>query len=84
MSDRQIELEKELEVYRERLREWESMQGEFVPICAGEVVDFCNDYTDAVRAGYEKFGTVPILVQKVVQQRQVHKITSFCAPQATR
>ena len=84
MPDRQLELEKELEVYRDRLHEWESIEGKFVLICSSEIVDFYDDYTDAVRAGYEKFGIAPFLVKKVAQQRQVHKITRFCAPQAAR
>lgn len=84
MPDQQLELEKELEVYRERLHEWESMEGKFVLICASEVVDFFDDYTDAVRAGYEKFGIIPFLVKKVSQQRPAHNITRLYAPQATQ
>ena len=63
MSDRQPELEKELELYYERLHEWKAMEGKFVLICTSEVVDFYDDYTDAVRAGYEKFRIIPFLVK---------------------
>ena len=60
------------------------MEGKFVLIRAKEVVDFYDDYTDAVRAGYERFGIIPFLVKKVAQQRQAQNITRLYAPQTAR
>ena len=49
-------LRPELEVYQEKIHEWEGRDGEFVLIKGGDVHGFFSSYDDALTRAYELFG----------------------------
>jgi hypothetical protein len=60
-------LEKELTKYEtEKARLLSVATGKFVLIRDVEIVDTFDSFTDAVKAGYAKFGNVPFLVKQVL------------------
>ena len=74
-------LEKELEVFQQKLAEFVAEHvGAFVLIHGEEVVDFYTSYEDAIKAGYSKFGLEPFLVKQVQALEQVHFISRLVQP----
>ena len=74
------ELVKEIETYKTHLAEWADREGKFVLIGGAEVCGFFDTYEEALTAGYGRFGLVPFLVKKVLQQQRTHFVTRLTAP----
>ena len=77
-------LKQEIETYRQHLSEWSDKEGQFVLIHHTEICGFFEDYVKALTAGYGRFGIVPFLVKKIMQQQQAHTVTRLVAPQVIR
>ena len=75
-------LEKELAVYKNRLREWKEHEGKFVLIHGDGVIDFFSSYEDAIKIGYEKFKLEPFLVKQIQTVEVVQYITRLITPLA--
>lgn len=73
-------LDKEMETYQELVSGWDDKIGEFVLIRGEEVVGFYPRYTDAVTAGYEKFGLESFLVKQVSVLEQSHFLPPLMTP----
>jgi len=58
-------LEKELATYTEKLPSMANNEGKFVLIHGDKIVDFFVTYDDAIKAGYQTFGTNPFLVKRI-------------------
>ncbi len=70
-------LEKELETYeRQRAELVGKAQGKFALIKDEQVVDTFDAESDAIRAGYERFGNVPFLVKQIVEIETPENFTS--------
>ena len=84
MSEQSTKLAQEMETYRKHLPGWGSREGQFVLIRDSEICDFFEEYTEALTEGYKRFGIIPFLVKKVMQQQQTHSVTRLVAPQSVR
>ena len=78
-------LEKELDIYARRFREWGDHEGQYVLIkWKGEEeeasCDFFSAYDDAIKIGYEKFGLEPFLVKQIRAIEQMHFISRDIFP----
>jgi hypothetical protein len=59
-------LENELATYQAKLPELKQHEGKYVLIHGSQVVDFFNNYEDAIRNGYHRFGVgSPFLVKQI-------------------
>ena len=58
-------LERELSTYQAHLMEWLPHEGKYVVVRGEEITGPYADYEAALKGGYERFGVVPFLVQKV-------------------
>jgi hypothetical protein len=68
-------LEKELEVYKEKLPELKEHEGKFALI-HGDKVEVYGTYEDAVKAGYKEYGLKsPFLVRQIHAIERVQFIT---------
>lgn len=65
-------LEREQQTYEEHLNDLLPQIGKFVLIRGTEVVDVYAAYEDALKAGYERFGTSGFMVKKIEAQATVH------------
>jgi hypothetical protein len=74
-GDPPMALEKELETYQAKLPELLEHTGEFAVIHGDEVAGIWQTYQDALKAGYEKFGLDPFLIQQIQAIEPVHYIT---------
>jgi hypothetical protein len=72
-------LEQELEVYREKLPTLLLEEGKFALIGDNALVGVFDNYGDALKAGYEKFGLRPFLVKEIKAVEQAHFISRFSA-----
>lgn len=72
-------LEKELEVYKNKLPELKENEGKFAVI-HGEQVEVFDTYEDAVKAGYKEFGLEPFLVKRIQSIEQVQFVSRFVNP----
>lgn len=70
-------LERELEVYKNKLPEWTLDEGKYVLIKGDTFVDVYGTYEDAIKAGYEKFRLEPFLVKQIRSIEQVQFISRF-------
>jgi len=68
-------LEKELEVYKNKLPELAGNEGKFVLIHGDEVVDVYTSYEDAIKDGYTRFKLEPFLVKEIHAIEQVQFIS---------
>ena len=84
MPEQSEKLSQEMETYRKHLSEWSDQEGQFVLIRDSEICDFFEEYTEALTEGYKRFGIIPFLVKKVMQQQQTHSVTRLVAPQLVR
>lgn len=66
-------LEPELAVYQANLSEWLPEEGKYVVIKGDDVIHtHSDDYSNALKVGYERFGPVPFLVKKIARYEPVH------------
>jgi len=69
-------LEKELELYREKLHgELAQHEGKYVLIHGGTITDYYSSYEDAIKDGYQKFGLEPFLVKQILTLEQIHYVS---------
>lgn len=73
-------LEKELATYQSKLPEMSQHEGKFALIHGEEIVDFFSTYEDAIKAGYQKFGTESFLVKRVQTTEPVFFISRSIKP----
>lgn len=64
-------LEKELEIYRQKLPGLLDQEGKFVVISGDQVLGVYVSYEDAIKIAYEKCGLKPFLVKKIQAVEQV-------------
>jgi hypothetical protein len=64
-SDYVDDLAVEIATYKARLPELLAHEGEYVLIKGDEVIGFFKTSRAAVRAGYRRFGIVPLLVKQI-------------------
>ena len=74
------ELAEEISTYKARLPEWIEHEDRFVLIKDSEVNGFFDDYEQALRAGYQRYGLCPFLVKQVHQHPKPLMITRMIAP----
>ena len=70
-------LEQEIETYKEQLPSLLSEEGKFALIRGKELVGLFDTYSDALSAGYERFGTQPFLVKQIQAIEQAHFISHY-------
>ena len=68
-------LEREMAVYKNKVKEWEGREGEYVLIRGDEVCGFFSSYEDALKSGYEKFQLEQFLVKQVSVIEDIHFIS---------
>ena len=68
-------LEREMAVYKNKVKEWEGREGEYVLIRGDEVCGFFTSYEDALKSGYEKFQLEQFLVKQVSVIEDIHFIS---------
>ena len=73
-------LEKELATYQSKLSEISSHEGKYALVHGETMVDFFSTYEDAIKAGYQKFGTEPFLVKRVQTTEPVFFISRSIKP----
>ena len=74
------ELAEEITAYEAGLPEWTEHEDRFVLIKGSEVNGFFDNYEEALRTGYERYGLGSFLVKQVRQQEKPHMITRMIAP----
>jgi hypothetical protein len=68
-------LEKEWETYeQQRARLLEAHEGKFVVIHDSEVLGIYETRSEARRAGYQRFGRVPFLVQEIAAAEKPRRL----------
>jgi hypothetical protein len=67
-------LERELQIYKERLADLRANEGKYALVHGDELVVF-DTYEDALRIGYEKYGLDPFMVKRIESVEAVHFIT---------
>ena len=72
-------LEKELEVYKNKLPELLTDEGKFVLIHGDEIVNVFGTYEDAIKEGYARFKLTPFLVKQIQTQEQIQFVSRFAA-----
>lgn len=77
-------LEQEMAVYEKNLENWIDREGLYVLIQGSDVCGFFEDYVEAVREGYARFGIAPFLVKQVRRRPQVQAVTRFDTPRLAR
>lgn len=73
-------LEKELEVYKQKLATMKEHEGKFVLIHGDAIVDFFSTYEDAIKAGYQQFQQKPFLVKRVSSTEPILFISRSIVP----
>ena len=74
-------LERELATYKAKLPELKDQEGKFVLVHGSDIVDVFGTYEDAIKEGYQKFGTAdPFLVKQIQAIEQVQFISRFVDP----
>lgn len=68
-------LERELETYNRLKSSLLDKQGKFVVIHDNEVAGVWDTYSDALRAGYDRYRLEPFLVKRIEAVEQVQSIT---------
>ena len=68
-------LEREIKTSNEQLADLLQHEGKFVLIHDSEVAGVYDTYSDALKAGYEKFGLKPFLVKKIQAVEQIQYFT---------
>ena len=68
-------LKREMAVYKNKIKEWEGREGEFVLIKGEDVCGFFSSYDDALKNGYEKFQLKQFLVKQVSGIEDIHYIS---------
>ena len=71
---------KNLLTYQSKLPEMSQHEGKFALIHGEEIVDFFSTYEDAIKAGYQKFGTESFLVKRVQTTEPVFFISRSIKP----
>ena len=67
-------LEKELELYKQKLPELKSEEGKFALIYGEELTIF-DTYDDAIKEGYNRYKLDSFLVQKIESSEQIQFVT---------
>jgi hypothetical protein len=75
-----MQLQRELETYREKLPELLQHEGRYVLIHRDRVIDHFPRYQDAVRQGYLDCGLESFLVKKISRVEPIHFITRPIQP----
>jgi hypothetical protein len=70
-------LEQEIETCKEHLPSLLLEEGKFALIHGKELVGLFDTYTDALSAGYERFGTGRFLVKQIQAIEQAHFISPY-------
>jgi hypothetical protein len=73
-------LEKELEVYKNKLPELKKDEGKYVLICGDEFVDTFTSYEDAIKEGYKLFNLKPFLVKQIHSIEYIQFISRSITP----
>lgn len=68
-------LERELEIYKQKLPELAPEEGKFVLIHGDDFVDVYGTYEDAIKEGYAKFKLDPFLVKQIHSVEQVQFVS---------
>jgi hypothetical protein len=76
MSDMHSSLKADFEVFENRRLEWSKKhEGKYVVVHDGDALGFFDNYADALRAGFTKFGVqAEFLVQQVCEEDPVFVI----------
>lgn len=69
-------LDQELATYRKHLQELLFVEGKFVLIVGDEVIGLYETCEDAISAGHQRFGCIPLFVQKIAQVEEVAMVNS--------
>lgn len=67
-------LEKEYFIYKSSLPAWADRIGSYVLIKGDEVVGFFPSRHEALTAGYERFGLVPLFVSEVRSEVRIYTL----------
>ncbi|MHB8257717.1 MAG: hypothetical protein ACYDHY_15050 [Acidiferrobacterales bacterium] len=70
-------LQYELDRYNAELQTLLEHEGRFAVIKGDNAIDIFDTYDDALKAGYEKYGLEPFLVQKISRVPPVANFTRF-------
>lgn len=70
-------LEREIARYKEELEVLLAEEGRFALVKSEEKIDIFDTYDDALKAGYERYGLEPFLVQKISRVPSVANFTRF-------
>jgi len=69
-------LDKEIATYREHFQELLAHEGKYVLIVGEEIIGLYDTREEAIRAGYERFGPIPLLARKISREEEVAVIMS--------
>lgn len=64
-----------IKTYQEKLPELLAHEGKYVVIGKSEVAGVYDTHSDAVQAGYDRFGLEPFLVKQIQAVERVHFIS---------
>lgn len=64
----------ELETYHKSVERWSEHVGKYVLISGSDVIGFFSSYSDAIKAGYDRFKLDPFLVRQVRIVEQIHYV----------
>jgi len=67
-------LDKELATYRANLQELLVHEGKYVLIVGEEIIGLYDTRGEAISAGYERFGPIPLFTRKVALKEEVATI----------
>ena len=68
-------LEQEMTTYKAALPGLKAQEGRYVLIHGSDVVETFAAYSDAIKAGYTRFGSAPLLVKQIRAVERVQSIT---------
>ena len=69
-------LETELATYRKQLLNLLPNEGQFVLIVGDKVIGLYDTCEEAISAGYQRFGRIPLFVQKIARKEEVAAVNS--------
>jgi hypothetical protein len=75
-----MQLQQELETYREKLPELLQHEGRYVLIHRNHVIDTFASYADALRQGYKDCGLEPFRVKRIMRIEPIRLITRLISP----
>lgn len=73
-----MELERELEFFESRRKEWlKDYKNKFVLIKGEELIDVFNTLEDAYKEGVKRYGNQPFLIKQVTEEEEMETLPAF-------